>query len=198
LNDVLLPFPERIPPMRKARSTLLLGGLASLSAAGLSDAWAAVVPAEVRTAIQSSVAGMWLPIEIAVEHYTACDQLGVSAEAAARIGRGTFERTKGLLLGTAIGLAKRAGVTPWTFVPHLQRFWLRGYDGGGVQATKLGPKELRVDVVACPLFTSRYYRAACRGLVTGLMELVCRKAYGHEEKGDGDPDTTLSVRVQWV
>jgi hypothetical protein len=183
--------------MQHVRSTLLLGGIASISAAGLLDAYAAVAPAKVRTTIQSSVAGMWLPIEIGVAHYAACDQLGISAEAAARIGRGTFERTKGLLLGTAIGLAKRAGVTPWSLVPHLQRFWLRGYDGGAIRATKLGPKEVRLDVLANPLLASRYYRAACRGLATGLLELVCQKAYGHEQTF-GDPDTTFSVRLQWV
>jgi hypothetical protein len=196
LSEVLLPLPEPIPRMRHVRSTLLHGGLASITAAGLLDAYTAVAPVDVRTAIQSSVAGMWLPIDIAIRHYAAIDQLGIPADAAARMGRGTFDRTKGILLGTAVALARRSGVTPWTLVPHLQRFWLRGYDGGALRATKLGPKELRLDVLASPVLASRYYRNAARGLATGLFELVCRKAYGHEERGG--TDTTMSLRIQWA
>jgi hypothetical protein len=197
-DEVVLAFPEPLRPLRHVRSTLLLGGIASLTAAGLLEAYTSVVPAEVRSTIQSSVAGMWIPVETAVEHYLACDRLGLSSESAAKIGRGTFERTKGLLLGTAISLARGVGVTPWTLFPHLQRFWLRGNDGGGVRVIKLGPKEVRVDVVACPLFESRYYRAAYRGLTTSLVELVSRKAYAHELRSDHDEDSAFSVRMQWA
>jgi hypothetical protein len=140
---------------------------------------------------------MWIPIETAVEHYLACDRLGLSAESAAQLGRGTFDRTKGLLLGTAIGLAKTAGVTPWTLAPYVQRFWLRGMDGGGVQAVKIGPKEIRLDVVACPVLRSQYFRAALRGLTGALFELVTQKVYAHEVPGRG-PETAITLRVQWV
>src|ERR1700692_4657296 len=145
-GTVLLELPSPLAPMRNVRSTLILGGLASLRAAGLGEAYDAVSPVEVRRVLESSVAGMWIPVETAVAHYLACDKLGVSAESAAQLGRGTFQRTKGLLLGTAIGLAKGAGVTPRTLIPHLQRFWLRGIDGGGVRAIEVGPKEVRIDV----------------------------------------------------
>jgi len=193
----VLAFPEPLLPARHVRSTLLLGGVASLEAAGLHDAYVASAPEAVRAAIQASVAGMWLPIETAVAHYGACDKLGLSADSAAQLGRGTFDRTKGLLLGTAIGLARGAGVNPWTMIPHLQRFWLRGLDGGGVRARRLGPKEVRIEIVSCALFQTRYFRAACRGLTTSLFELTCQKAYVHEQ-ALGDPQTSLTMRVQWV
>jgi hypothetical protein len=179
------------------RSTLLQGGLASLFEAGLKDQYLSVVPPEVRTVLESSVAGMWIPVETALGHYLACDRLGLSSESMATVGRGTFERTKGLLLGTAVGVAKTVGVTPWSLVPHLQRFWLRGNDGGGVRGVKLGPKEVRIDVVANPLFRSRYYCAAYRGIATSLFQLVAQKAYVHELRRGRDEDA-LSIRVQWV
>jgi hypothetical protein len=196
-DDVVLAFPNPLAPVRHVRSTLMLGGLASLEAAGFLDAYAAVAPPDVRTTIQTSVAGMWIPIETAVAHYLACDRIGVSSDSAAKLGRGTFARTKGLLLGTAIGIAKTAGVTPWALVPHLQRFVQRGMDGGGVRALKLGPKEVQIDLVACPLLESHYFRGALRGLTTTLLELVCRKAYLHE-RGVDDPNTAISFRAQWV
>jgi hypothetical protein len=165
--------------------------------AGLKDPYLAVVPPDVWSVIESAVAGMWIPVETALAHYMACDRIGLSSESAAALGRGTFERTKGMLLGTAVGLAKSVGVTPWSLVPHLQRFWLRGNDGAGVSAVKLGPKEVRIDVVGSPLFRSRYYRGAYRGIAMSLFELVAQKAYAHEVRRSRDEDS-LSLRVQWV
>jgi hypothetical protein len=196
-DDVLLALPHPMPPVRNVRSTLMLGGLASLEAGGFMDAYAAAAPIEVRTAIQTSVAGMWIPLETALAHYMTCDRIGISSDSAAKLGRSTFARTKGLLLGTAIGIAKTAGVTPWSLMPYLQRFWQRGIDGGGVQALRLGPKEAQLDLIACPLFRSHYFRGALRGLTTNLFELVCRKAYFHERRVD-DPNMAISFRVQWV
>jgi hypothetical protein len=194
---IILPFPQPIPRMRHQRSTLLQSGIQSLRGAGLYDSYVAVAPREVREEIEQAVAGMWIPIETAVAHYLACDQLGLSAESAATLGRSTFDRSKGLLLGTAVALARGGGVTPWTFAPHLQRFWLRGFDGGGIQAVQLGPKELHIDVVASPILQSAYFRAALRGLATALFELVTQKVYVHADAGAA-PDTAVVLRVQWV
>jgi len=196
MSEIVLAFPQPITPMRHVRSTLVQGGLAALRGAGLYESYVAVAPPAVREEIESAVAGMWLPIQTGVDHYVACQRLGLSAESAAQIGRSTFDRTKGLLLGTAIGLARGAGVTPWTLAPHLQRFWLRGMDGGGVQVVKVGPKEMRVEIVACPLLKSAYFRAALRGLSGGLFELVSQKVYVHEIPGG--PETAISMRAQWV
>jgi hypothetical protein len=80
-----------------------------------------------------------------------------------------------------------------------KRFWLGGIDGGGgVRAVKLGPKEVRIDVRGCPLFESRYYRAAFRGWVTSVFELVSDKAYAHELRGGGADRSGISLRVQWA
>jgi hypothetical protein len=196
-DDVVLALPSPIPPVRHVRSTLMLGGLASIKAAGLIEAYDAVSPPAVRDAIQTAVAGMWLPVDIAVAHYVACDRMEVSAESAAKLGRGTFERTKGLLLGTATGLARGVGVNPWTLLPHFQRFWLRGLDGGGVRVLRLGPKDARIDVVECPVFESQYFRYALRGLAMSLLELVCEKCYVHDLPSR-DPNTAVAFRAQWV
>jgi hypothetical protein len=138
-----------------------------------------------------------MPLEIALGHYRACNALGLSAESAAQLGRLTFTRTKGLLLGTAIGLAKGAGVTPWTLAPYFQRFWFRGYDGGGVYIERIGPKEMHMGLVEAEIVETRYYRAALRGLLAGVMELVCSKAYVHE-RIVRDPQSAILFRIQWV
>jgi hypothetical protein len=183
--------------MLHERSTLLQSGIESLRDAGLYEAYVDAVAPEVRQEIEQAVVGMWIPIETAVAHYLALDGLGLSTESAAKLGRSTFDRSKGMLLGAATGLARGAGVTPLTLVPHLQRFWLRGFDGGGMQAVQVGPKELRVDIVASPILKSAYFRAACCGLATALFELVSQKAYVHVEAGQA-AETAMVFRVQWV
>jgi hypothetical protein len=196
-DEVLLALPAPIPKLRNVRSTLMLGSVVSLRAAGYGVAYEAAIPPEVREANAAAVAGMWIPIHIARAHYAACDRLDISADSAAQLGRATFARAKGLLLGTAIGLAKSAGVTPWTLMPYLQRFWLRGYDGGGVTVIEKGPKEAHLQLVECELLASHYFRAAVRGLMTGLFELTCTKAYMQERRA-GPHESTLLLRAQWV
>ena len=88
-------------------------------------------------------------------------------------------------------------MTPWSVMPHFQRFWERGYDGGGVRCTRLGPKEARLELVAVRVVDSRYYRNALRGLVMGVVELFCNKAYATESPGKRGPGT-VSYRVQWA
>lgn len=183
--------------MRHERSTLLQSGIGTLRDEGLYEAYVAAAPRTVREEIEQAVAGMWIPIDTAVEHYLACDKLGLSAESGAKLGRSTFDRSKGLLLGAAVGLARGAGVSPLTLAPHLQRFWLRGFDGGGVQAALLGPKEMRLDVIAAPVLKSAYFRAALRGLCTALFELVTRRVYVHIDPKRA-ADTAISLRIQWV
>jgi hypothetical protein len=196
-EEIILAFPDPVPRLRNVRSTLFLGGHATLVAAGYGEAYTAAAPREVHDTLASTVAGMWVPIDIVLAHYAAVDSLGISAETAAKLGRGTFDRTKGMLLGTAVGLAKGAGVTPWTLLPHFQRFWLRGNDGGGVRVISLGPKEARIDLVEVPHVKSPYFRNACRGLCTVLLEMVSRKTYVHEMARRG-PETSMSMKAQWV
>jgi hypothetical protein len=186
-----------LAPARHARSTVLLGSLAVVREAGKIDAYQAQVPGPHREILMSMVAGAWIPIEVAFSHYEACDTLGWSIDQQVANGRATFDKTAGTLLGTMIRMAKEAGVTPWTVFPHFQRFWERGYDGGGVAVYKHGPKEARLDLLAIHLADSRYYRNALRGLVTGIISYFCTKAYVTERPGARAPGT-MNLRVQWA
>jgi hypothetical protein len=200
-DDVVLEFPQPVVPLRHVRGTLLIGSVATLREAGYFESYARVVAPEVLKTIEASVAAMWIPVETALAHYDACDSIGLSAESCAQLGRSTFMRTKGMLMGTATALARTAGASPWTFAPHLQRFWMRGYDGGGIQVLRKGPKEMHMEVVQCALGTVRYYRNALRGLTCAVYELVAKKVYVSERppsRPASPPGTSIAFRVQWV
>jgi hypothetical protein len=176
--ETVLPFPDRIVPVRHARSTVLLGSIASIRESGRFERYAASIVPEHRDALLQAVAGTWIRVEVARSHYSACDSLGLSPEQEVDLGRGIFRRTGDTMFGTVIRLAKGAGATPWTLLPQLQRFWERGYDGGGLCVQKLGPKEARIELVQCSIVESRYFRNAVRGLVGCILQLFCTRVYG--------------------
>ena len=195
--DVVLAFPEKAIATRTVRSTVMLGSIATLREAGHYDAFtAALDPAHHDTLLQA-VAGTWLPLDAALAYYRACDSLRLSSDAVAKLGGATFVRVQGTLLGTVLRMANGAGVTPWTILPQLQRFWDRGYQGGAVQITRHGPKDAHLAVARCALVESHYYRNALRGLTTSVLSLFCHKVYVQEQAGPR-PEGTLVLHAQWV
>lgn len=175
--EVILPFPTLVQPVRAIRSTVIVGSYGVLRERGLFDAYAAALPPKAHDVLVHTVAGAWIPLDLALTHYAACDSLGLPPDTIAQLGRGVFDRIRGTLLGTTVRMAREAGVTPWTVLPHLQRFWDRAYQGGGLSVVKMGPKEARGEVVQARLCESLYFRHALRGLLGGVLELFCQKAY---------------------
>jgi hypothetical protein len=195
-DDVILAFPSPIRPMRHLRSTLIMASVASLKKAGRFEAYQQALAREHREAVLGAIAATWLPLEVALAHYAACDALGLSVEQQVQAGRGTFTGARPTLLGTAVALARTAGFTPWQAFPLYQRFWDRGCDGGGVTVVQVGPKDAHITIVQVPLMASAYFRNGLRGLCAGLTELFCQRAYV-TERSHATPGT-LAVRVQWA
>jgi len=193
----VLAFPARVNPVRNVRSTLLMGTMATFKSAGHFEAYCSAIPPAHRDVLLRAVAGIWIPVDTAMAHYVACDSLNLSADEEAKLGGATFERVRGTLLGTMLQMANGVGVTPWTVLGQLQRFWYRAYDGAALQVVRLGPKEARLDLVQCPFADTHYHRNALRGLFRAVLRLFCQQAYVQERKGHRAPGT-YSVRAQWV
>ena len=173
----MLALLTSVQPLRRVRSTLVLASIESVRRGGRFDDYERALPAEHKESLLKAVAATWIPLEIARVHYAACDSLDLPPDTIAEMGRGVFDRIRGTLLGTTVRMARGAGVTPWTVLPHLQRFWDRAYQGGGLSVIKVGPKEARGEVVQARLCDSIYFRHALRGLLVGVLELFCQKAY---------------------
>jgi hypothetical protein len=119
------------------------------------------------------------------------------ADVEANLGGATFERVRGTLLGTMLRLANDPGVTPWTLLPQMQRFWHRAYDGAGIQVVRTGPKDAQVDLAQNPFADTHYHRNALRGVFRAVLRLFSREAYVQERKGYRAPGT-YSLLAQWV
>jgi len=198
-EEIIVPFEpsrELIAPATAYRSTWLLSSLQALKDRGHSDDYFRVLPAEQHEPIRSLVAGIWLPLDLARAHYLACESLQLGVQEQVALGRAVSDKAQGSMLGTVVRMAKAAGVTPWTVLPQYGKLYQRGVQGGAVAVFKLGPKEARIEVVACELFDIPYFRTAFRGVLQGIAGLFCRTSFIHDV-----PTTepgTATYRFQWA
>jgi hypothetical protein len=173
-----------------------MASIESVRKRGRFDDYERALEPEHKDTLLRAVAATWIPLAAAKAHYAACDALGLSPEQQVQAGRGTFEGSRSTLLGTAVGLARGAGVTPWLVMPMLQRVWDRGVDGGGVMIVRAGPKDAHIDIVQCALVASPYMRNGLRGLIAGILELFCTRAYLTERRACGA--ASVHYRAQWA
>ncbi|HEY3819232.1 MAG TPA: hypothetical protein VGL81_18815 [Polyangiaceae bacterium] len=201
MDELLVPLPApraTLPTATHVRSTLVLSSHQSLRSRGLFERYAAGLDEAHRPAILEAVAGVWLPMDVGVAHYRACDALGLPSEEQARMGRDVNARVQGSVLGLVARTAREAGLTPWVVLGSLGRLWQRTFDGGGgVEVRKTGPKDARAELVGLPLLEIAYFRHAFRGVFEGGLQPISQRAYVREESDEGTP-TSAVFRVQWV
>jgi hypothetical protein len=198
VEEVIVPFADtKTQPATELRSTLLTTSIRSLRARSLFERYVANLPPERREEIVTSVAGVWLPLELGVAHYNACGALQLPLHEQQAIGKEVGDRVQGTFLGVTLRTVRGAGVTPWNGLSACGRLYERLFVGGAVQLVKLGPKEARLDFVNNALFGLPYFRFALHGVVATGAELFCAKAYVHDLPRYESP-TSVSLRVSWA
>jgi hypothetical protein len=199
-HEVVVPFPvprERLLPVSAVRSTLIASSLRTLRECGRFDAYLATLDPAWHEAILHAVAGVWLPIEAGLAHYTACDRLGFSVTQQLANGRAVGDRIQGTFLSSMVRAAKGVGTTPWSAVAYSGKLYSRLFEGGGICVTKLGPKEARVEIANNPLVSVSYFRNGLRGLYQVAIELFCSKAYVTDVPG-GALERSCAMKISWA
>src|SRR5580704_17776294 len=135
------PAPTPPRPMVRVRSTVVTSGIAALRERGHFDAYAAALEPKTRDILVTTIAGVWLPIDLVMTHYRACESLGLSHDECFAIGSAVGSRMHDNVLHLVRPLATSAGVTPWMAAARYEAFWTRLFDGGGFRITKVGPKD---------------------------------------------------------
>jgi hypothetical protein len=201
-EEVLVPFRAgglrtTVPVATRFRSTWLSSSVRALRARNLFDAYLAHLPAQHHDAILNTVVGVWLPVKVAEAHYDACDKLKLPVQELVAIGSEVSLHAQGIVFATALNLAKGAGVTPWQVLPRLPEVWYRIWIGGGVAVYKLGPKDARLEVGGWTCASTTYCRIAMRGVLQGLTEIFCERAYVREVPALCSK-LTLGYRIAWA
>jgi hypothetical protein len=176
VEEVVLPFPvprSRIPTVTRFRSTWLAASLHALRDLGLYERYIACVAPVHVDAITSAVAGMWLPFELAMSHYAACDRLDMSRADRVAMGVRVLDHTHRTVLAVAMRRTMYSESAKWTMLRNAQRLWDRNWIGGGVGVFKTGPREVRMELVGWPCARFDYCRVAMQGILLGFTELFC-------------------------
>jgi hypothetical protein len=194
----VVPFPvplDRLRPPTQVRSTLVASSMRAIRDRGLFDAYVEALDPRWRNTILESVAGVWLPMDVGLAHYRACDVLSFSVLEQIAIGREVGDRIQGTFMGTMIRTAKGVGANPWMAFPFTPKLYERLFDGGGCRVSKIGPKDAYMELAANPMVSIPYFRNAMRGLWQVAIELFCRRAYLVEA---AQTETSYKVKVSWV
>jgi hypothetical protein len=195
---VSLPRP-RWEVASHVRSTLLLSSVQSLRKQGFFDRYAAASDPSLRETLVTTAAGVWVPMELALAHYRACEAMGLSQTEQVQLGREVGEHVQGSFIGVVARAARTVGATPWVALEPVARLWDRVFQGGaGPSVLQLGPKEGRVELVGLPLLDVPYFRHAYRGTFIVALELFCTKVYVSEHRGSLPRRGEVTFRVSWV
>jgi hypothetical protein len=179
------------------RSTLLCAGVRALEERGLLPRYREALDSAVRSEIGSLVTGRWVPIELALAHYTACQQLRLDRGTIEDIGNSVGRKIEKSVISVLVRLSREAGATPWQVFPHVPRLNELTWRGGAFEIVKVGPKDARLDWVGQPLAAIDYYRTSFCGFTRGVLELFCRRCYVRELR-ERCGATTLSLRIAWA
>lgn len=199
-EEVIVPFPvarELVPVGTAFKSTWLSGSLGVVKAHGAFDLYLANLPRRYHDPILRSIAGTWLPAEVAVAHYQAIDALGISTPERIEWGKEITHRLQKTIFSVGFAAARDVGVTPWMILRAMPVSFAREWKGGAVAIFKVGPKDARIELAGFPCAPIPHCRTGLRGVIAGMCELVCTKAYANEIR-ELCTDLTLGYRVSWA
>ena len=191
------PAPGKRPDLlRHVRSTLVSSGIAAIRQRGRFDDYAAALDPASRELLVTTVAGAWLPVELVVTHYRACDTIQLTHDEVVGIGVEVGARAQDNVLQAVKRIAAGVGVTPWSLAAQYDRFWPRMFDGGGFRISRLGPKDGTIELLQCPLAESSYFRSAFCGVNLAGLNLLASKAYVRIQSRPAPHGFT--IRLSWV
>jgi hypothetical protein len=165
---------------------------------GLLQRYAAFLSPEHRTRLDESLAPEWLPLELGLAHYAACDSLSLSPSELQEIGEDVGIRLQGTFIGTLTRSARNVGLTPWVPLAQFARLKERLMQGGAVMVTKTGPKDATVELHQIELFKHTYFRVAYAGVIASLLKLGAGKSVSVRVGGGANFAQRCVYRCMWV
>ncbi len=198
--EPFLPFHaprSRLGVATLARSTLVTNSIQSLRTRGLYQRYAMHLAPDDEAALSTAVAGVWIPVDLAVAHYEACEALHLGVGQQLGIALEVGQHVHGTLLRAMLRLARTAGVTPWAALAYSGTLYGRLFQGGGIEVIRTGPKDARVDMVGNPLCDIEYFRVGVRGVYESALEHFSRRVVTQEIPWRR-VGQEMSLRISWV
>jgi hypothetical protein len=183
------------PSVVQIRGSLIVSSLQTLRDLELYERYLACLPQPMHDQVLYVLAASWVPVDIALAHYAACDAMQLSEAELESIGQHVSRRIMGTFLATLMRSA-RLVVTP-TSVPLRQypRLWDRLMLGGSCRVGMLGPKEGRIESMGVPMFRYRYFRIAYVGLIRGAGLMFRSSVHARIRSAT---ENSLTIDVSWT
>ena len=179
------------------RSTLLTASRAGIRTLGWEERYLAALPAALHVQMRTLPPSVWVPLDIAREHYSACDRMDLSSEEMRTMGESVSLRTQQTFVGTLGRIAAGAGATPWHVIAHIHRIWGRIFQGGDHIAYKLGPKDVDLVTFGCSLIAIPYFRTAMCAYNAAVFGVTARTVHWRELP-QPKADDVSAMRISWV
>jgi hypothetical protein len=159
-REIVIPHGPASGPVTAVRNIVIQSSLAQLRDAGQYERYVALVPSEVLEELLSRLGPGWIPVELALAHYQACESLSMTDKELAAVGMAVGNRLQDAILVSSSKKVRDEDFDLWSSVRQLHRMWPRLYQGGSVQVVKLGPKEQLLEQRGFPMNRFRYFRLA--------------------------------------
>ena len=199
--EEILPYKHPLgsaPIATHCRGTLLLASRRALERRGHFDRYVGHLSRADADALTTAIPAAWLPIDLGVAHYRACDALALPIDEQLEMGGEVVRNLQRTFIGSLVKAASTGvGITP---VFGLQRFttiYFRTIQGADARIVRTGPKDARVEFKGLPLSPIRYFRIAYRGFIQAGCELFARRVVV-AELDSFVGETTCAYRIAWV
>jgi hypothetical protein len=183
------------PPVDAVRGFVFLSGLRWMEKQGVAARFRKILDADVEKEVVTLTTSQWVPLDISLKAYAACDALGLSMDEQIDLGRAVSRANNGVVIETLTRLIGKV-VSPWTALGHLDRVWQRSNRGGAVAVYKLGERMARLEFWQVPLAQSPFFVTSMRGAIAVGLDPFCEKLVISEI-----PELTtkdfFALRVMW-
>jgi hypothetical protein len=198
LEPIFTPATTRAttPAVDAVRGFVFSSGRRWFQEHGLMDRYVELLPAPVKDRAFTITALEWLPLEVAMSCYDACDALDLTASDQREIGRVVSSANNGPLIETIARLAGGLGVSPWVALKDLHKVWLRSNRGGAVAVYKATERSARIEMWRVPMAASSFFCTSMCGAVEGGIRLFRKSATVSEVREERTADG-LTLTATW-
>lgn len=166
MKEIIVPHDLSRGPLVAVRRMLVHSSIAELGASGLYERYRELIEGGSLERIRELIGPGWMPVELALEHYSACDRLQLSDKTIHEAGiRAGDKMGSALLVAGAQPQVEEKDRSPWPLLQAFARMGRRIYDGASAQYVKTGSNALRIEYYGNPLFAFHYYQVAHCGFL---------------------------------
>ncbi len=198
LEPVFTPARTRAAthPVDAVRGFVFSSGRKWFQEHGLMERYVDLLPAAVRDRAFTITALEWLPVDLAMTCYHACDAMDLPASDQRELGRVVSSANNGALIETIARLAGGLGVSPWVALKDLNKVWLRSNRGGAVAIYKATERSARIEMWRVPMAASSFFCTSMCGAIEGGIRLFRKSASVSEVREERTADG-LTLTATW-